>query len=276
MASGRFVWHDLMTTDPEKSLVFLAEVLGLEILEAEVAPQMSYFLGGLPDTEDETVFGAMGIEAEEGQRSHWIGYLAVDDYDGALEALTAAGGAIHIAPDEVLEELPESDEDEGMQAAIELRSMAQARMAIVTDPQGAAFAPSERAADDAPPPAGLVAAKHIGWSELLVDDVDAAVEFYSGFAGWTGGEAIERPGEGRARTLARDGQVFALVRPLQAGSPFPPHWMHYFRVEDLDATLARVRDAGGAVFEDPLPLDAGRRAIVLDPTGAPVGLWQPG
>ncbi|MCB9732059.1 MAG: VOC family protein [Deltaproteobacteria bacterium] len=275
MAGGRFVWHDLMTTDPEKSLVFLAEVLGLELLEAEVAPQMSYYLGALPDSEDDTVFGAMAIEAEEGQRSHWIGYLALDDYDAALEALTEAGGTIHIAPDEVLEDLPEDDDDEAVQAAVQLRNMVNRRMAIVTDPQGVAFAPSDRAPED-PAPGALAAVKHIGWSELLVDDVDAAVAFYEGFAGWQAGEPVERPGEGVTRTLAADGQVFALARPLQAGSPFPPHWVHYFRVEDLDATLVRAREAGGAIFEDPLPLDAGRRAIVLDPTGAPVGLWQPG
>jgi predicted enzyme related to lactoylglutathione lyase len=56
----------------------------------------------------------------------------------------------------------------------------------------------------------------------------------------------------------------------------PPAWTTYVSVVDADATVAKVKDAGGMVFVEPMDvLDVGRMAIFADPTGAVIAVWQP-
>jgi predicted enzyme related to lactoylglutathione lyase len=52
--------------------------------------------------------------------------------------------------------------------------------------------------------------------------------------------------------------------------------MNYVNVDDADATAGRVAAAGGSVLVAPMDvMEAGRMAIVADPLGAVIGLWQP-
>ena len=54
-------------------------------------------------------------------------------------------------------------------------------------------------------------------------------------------------------------------------------WNTYLAVDDVDATLARVDVAGGKIAMSALDVpDAGRMAFIIDPTGAPLALWQAG
>jgi predicted enzyme related to lactoylglutathione lyase len=55
----------------------------------------------------------------------------------------------------------------------------------------------------------------------------------------------------------------------------PPMWNTYLAVDDVDAAVEKVGPAGGQVMMPPMDImDSGRMAFVMDPTGAPVGLWQ--
>ena len=260
---GRFIWYDLMTIELEDSLVFLTELLGLAVTEARIGEDGQYFMC-TPKDVPEAIFGAIPIVRDEGVQSHWLGYLAVDDFEGALDFVRANGGDVHVTPDDY-----ESDDEE------EETPLVTGRFGVVTDPQGAVFAPYANAGDEQDG-GGIAAAGRIGWYELLTDDVDGACGFYQRLCGWEIGPPLDRGDEGVAHAIARDGQVFGLIRPRLAGDSFPARWMYYFRVPDLDAVVARVRDLGGYVYEDPAPLDDGRRAALVDPTGAPVGIWQPG
>jgi uncharacterized protein len=66
-------------------------------------------------------------------------------------------------------------------------------------------------------------------------------------------------------------------RAGDAEKGIPPHWNLYVTVEDLDATVGKVADAGGQVFAEPFDVfDAGRMAVIADPSGAALCLWQPG
>ncbi|MEM8787079.1 MAG: VOC family protein [Pseudomonadota bacterium] len=54
-------------------------------------------------------------------------------------------------------------------------------------------------------------------------------------------------------------------------------WMINFRVEDLDATIAQLKDAGIAVeTRAEWDSEVGRFARIHDPEGNPIELWQPG
>lgn len=52
-------------------------------------------------------------------------------------------------------------------------------------------------------------------------------------------------------------------------------WMINFRVRDLDAMVAQLREAGIAVEVDPETYPNGRFAQLADPEGNPIQLWQP-
>lgn len=78
---GRFVWYDLMTTDPEGAKAFYAAVTGWG---TQVWEEMSYTMwtvggapiGGTMKLPDEAVAG--------GARPHWLGHVAVPDVDATI------------------------------------------------------------------------------------------------------------------------------------------------------------------------------------------------
>jgi len=43
--------------------------------------------------------------------------------------------------------------------------------------------------------------------------------------------------------------------------------------DDLDATVARVRDSGGTIAQEPYEFPGGRRFHFLDPAGNELGVW---
>jgi hypothetical protein len=62
---------------------------------------------------------------------------------------------------------------------------------------------------------------------------------------------------------------------MQEGQPTA--WITYVSVEDADAAAASAKDAGGNVIAEPMEvLDLGKMAVFADPTGAVIGVWQPG
>jgi predicted enzyme related to lactoylglutathione lyase len=54
-------------------------------------------------------------------------------------------------------------------------------------------------------------------------------------------------------------------------------WKIYLAMPDIDAAVAAVAAAGGSVVAPPMPVaDLGVQSIIIDPTGANLGIWQPG
>ena len=114
--------------------------------------------------------------------------------------------------------------------------------------------------------------------DLQTSDPTAARAFYSGLFGWGYDEQPMDDGAVYAMAKLRDRTV-AAIAPLPPGAAaggMPSHWNTYITVSDVDATTARVADAGGAVFMQPFDVfDAGRMSVAADPTGALFALWQP-
>ncbi|MDC0766961.1 VOC family protein [Streptomyces sp. HD] len=113
------------------------------------------------------------------------------------------------------------------------------------------------------------------WAEVGCPDLEAGKRFYSALFGWrTETDAREEMGGYTIAYLA-DAPVCALV-PLGEGAPAQPVvWYVTFAVADLDATVAKVRSAGGSVMSEPGDVPAmGRFASVADPQGAAFQLWQ--
>jgi uncharacterized protein len=113
------------------------------------------------------------------------------------------------------------------------------------------------------------------WVDLGTPDVEKTVTFYGGLFGWEIPESENAEETGGYRVASSGGKSVAGVMPLmQEGQP--PVWSTYVSVEDADATAAKVKEAGGAVFAEPMDvMNLGRMAVFADPTGAAIGIWQP-
>jgi predicted enzyme related to lactoylglutathione lyase len=111
------------------------------------------------------------------------------------------------------------------------------------------------------------------WVDLASPDLPASVAFYSSLFGW---EAIDQGAEAGHYHMFELGGV-----PVAGGAPImmegqPPAWTSYISVEDTDESIAKVKQAGGVVFVEPMDvLDVGRMAVFADPTGAVAAVWQP-
>ena len=114
------------------------------------------------------------------------------------------------------------------------------------------------------------------WADLGTPDAAAATRFYTALFGWT---AEDRPmGPDAAYTmLTIDGRsVAALYQQEPAAAGTPPEWLSYISVGSVAESAERAKALGGAVLMEPFDvLDVGRMAMVQDPTGAVVALWEP-
>lgn len=110
------------------------------------------------------------------------------------------------------------------------------------------------------------------WVDYGSPDVEASKAFYAALLGWTfeGGQEEY----GGYFTCLRDGRAAAGMSPMFDPS-VPVRWNTYFATDDVDASCARVSEAGGAVVAPAMDVGPfGRMAIVADGQGNAFGLWQ--
>jgi uncharacterized protein len=116
------------------------------------------------------------------------------------------------------------------------------------------------------------------WVDTWQPDAEAAVSFYTELFGWEAEDTMPSGTPGKHYTCRLRGRDVAAIatRPAKA-PPTAPAWGTYVWVENAENTAAKVVRAGGSVVMDPFPsLDGGRVAVVADPAGAVLGVWQPG
>jgi uncharacterized protein len=113
------------------------------------------------------------------------------------------------------------------------------------------------------------------WSDVTSTDLPRAVEFYTALFGWDANVAPQPEAGGYTMFSLKGKSVAAGSPPQQEG--MPSHWTTYLASDDVDATAAKIREAGGTVLVDPFDVfDAGRMTVAQDPTGAVFGVWQAG
>ena len=114
------------------------------------------------------------------------------------------------------------------------------------------------------------------WVDLAASDAGSAKDFYGLVFGWTANEARANGGSfTRLRLGGRDvGSMYQLSRAhLDRG--VPSHWTPYIRVDDVDDVVRRAESIGGRAIVRPFVVaGVARIALILDPVGAHVGLWQ--
>jgi hypothetical protein len=256
---------DTSQPDPEAAVDFYRGLFGWEF--EDVMPPESegkYFIARLRGGE---VAAVGSIPEAAPPVAMWNTYIWVDSADDTASKVRAAGGAVMMEPFDVM--------DAG-------------RMAVLTDPEGAAFcawqAKENRGARVVNEPDSL------NFNGLNTRDVQGAKSFYGSVFGWTtlaldgGAEMWTLPGYGdylerdnpdlRKQTAEAGGpegfvDVVASINPIPHDQPdTPAHWSVTFAVDDADATAARATELGGKVVVPPFDAPWVRTTIINDPQGA--------
>ena len=252
---GRFVWYELMTTDMAGAQAFYTAVVGWKAAPFESA-EMPYTLWLKGETQDTGVGGLMELPKEARERGvppHWMGYVAVPDVDATAARAVELGGHVIVGP----QDIPNVG-----------------RFVIFKDPQGAAISAfrgtGEMPAEEPKPEPGDVT-----WHELGTTDHEAAFDFYADLFGWEKSQIFDMGEAGIYQMYGVAGRMLGGMYNRDPSQPFPPGWLYYISVGDLDGAVATARAKGGTIRLEPLEVPGGSRiAVVLDPQGAAFGLHQ--
>lgn len=113
------------------------------------------------------------------------------------------------------------------------------------------------------------------WVDLASPDLDGSAAFYGELLGWEVTESGPPEQTGGYRMCQLRGRAVAGMGPIQ-DEQMPPAWMPYVTVADADAAAARAVEAGGSELMGAMDvMDAGRMAVLADPTGGAFSIWQP-
>lgn len=231
---GKIVWRDLLTADVEEAGRFYEQLLGWDVE---------------PWTEDYHVIlhqgrliGGIARKKDANKQARWIPFMSVPDVDQAIGTVQANGSKVILAPID----LP-------------LRG----RVALVDDPQSAAFGVMH--SDGGDPPDRKADIGDWLWEEVWVTNPDAVLPFYEKLAGL------------ELRSIRVQGIEYRYLESEGAprmGVVEKPDvsvdntWVNYVRVEDPAAIAERAEALGGKVLMAPREdIRQGSVAIIADPTG---------
>jgi predicted enzyme related to lactoylglutathione lyase len=113
------------------------------------------------------------------------------------------------------------------------------------------------------------------WNELATPDLKATKDFYGKVFGW---EFVDKKMDTMTYTIVKKenkefGGIWAI--PKEQQSQIPAHWVPYILVDNIEQTLEKARQNGATVLKPAQKAgDMGMFAIIKDPTGASVALWQ--
>ena len=115
------------------------------------------------------------------------------------------------------------------------------------------------------------------WIELGTTDQNGAKNFYASLFGWTPNDMPMGPAGVYTifRLNGRDAAAGYTLTEEERAQHLPPHWNLYIAVENADASAAKAEQLGGKVLHAAFDvMDAGRMAVIQDPTGPVFIVWQ--
>jgi predicted enzyme related to lactoylglutathione lyase len=245
---GRFVWHELMTTDPQAAGAFYSKVLPWKTQPSGM-PDYTLWVSGKTQT------GGLMAQPESARQAgappSWLIYIGTPDVDATAAAAERLGGRVLRAPADI---------------------PTVGRFAVLSDPQGATFAVFTPAGT---PAGGGSPSSHFSWHELATSDAQGALAFYTELFGWTRGPAHDMGPAGTYQLIEHGGaQVGGLYKLMDASKP--PHWLTYIEVASVDKAAAAAKAAGGRVTQGPMEVPGGSRiAQILDPQGGAFAVHEP-
>ena len=235
-------WVDIGTPDPQAALSFYASLFGWQ--GQDMGEEAGHY----------TIVSKGGKQvaaispAQDAGPPRWTTYINVDDVDSVTKNAESAGGAIIVAPMDV---------------------MTAGRMAIYRDTTGAfiaAWQPADHIGAQLVNEPGAVT-----WNELSTSDLAKSKAFYSEAFGWGWG------GSDEYAEAQVSGRTIAGVMPRRPDMPsdVPDHWLVYFGSADVDADAKKAAELGGKVAVEPTDIPGmGRFAVLLDPQGAAFAIYK--
>jgi predicted enzyme related to lactoylglutathione lyase len=115
------------------------------------------------------------------------------------------------------------------------------------------------------------------WVELATTDQAAGVAFYRALFGWDVHDQPIGPAEVYSMFQMR-GRAVGAGHTMSSAErqTSPPHWNLYITVASADETATRAAALGARVLAPAFDvMDAGRMAVLQDPTGAAFCVWEP-
>ena len=237
--AGTPCWLDLAVPDVTAATAFYGPVVGWTFVDT--GEEFGHYT--MCQVGDRSA-AAIGPLQAPGQPSFWTVYLASDDADGTAKLIAEHGGAVLAEPFDVA----------GF-----------GRMLIAQDSTGGTFgvwqARGEVGIEVYNEPGSLV------WEDARMTDVVAGKRFYGDVFGYTY-EAVPGAPEDYF-TFEVDGEVAGGIGGLM-GAPegVPSHWIAYFGVPDVDASVDAAVRGGGIVAREAEDTPFGRMATLVDPFGA--------
>ena len=117
----------------------------------------------------------------------------------------------------------------------------------------------------------------INWVDTVSTDLEAASPFYVGLFGWEPEDMAMPGGDGTYRFFrlgGRDAAAAGTMPAEMAAQGIPSHW-NVWVAGNADEATDKAAAAGGQVLMAPTTLGpSGRLAMVTDPGGAAIGVWQ--
>jgi uncharacterized protein len=252
---GDFIWYELITPDPVGAKAFYDAVVGWTI-EPEPSGEMDYRMIGRADGG--SAGGVMRLTDDmtsHGARPTWLGYVNVDDVDATVASIESAGG-------------------KALLPAFDIPGIG--RIAMVTDPQGAAFyvmkpIPPQGRENEQSDVFSLDQPGRVSWNELSTSDPVAARQFYGERFGWTSDEFMPMGEMGEYRFLDHHGVRIGAIAGTSPGQK--PKWRYYLRVASIAAAKEAAEKAGGTIAMGPMEVPTGDWIVIgTDPQGAEFAL----
>jgi uncharacterized protein len=241
---GRFVWHELLTTDPKSAGAFFSKIIGWKTQPWDEGRYTLFVSGKRQDA------GLMAVPEDVKQMGgapSWLTYIGTHNVDETARLATSLGAVVKKGP----EDIPHVG-----------------RYAVLQDPQGAVFGIYK--SNEAPGRDG--AAPELGqfsWHELATTDAKAGFDFYRKLFGWVETSAMDMGPMGVYRMFGQSkdrpmGGFFNKPNEM----PGPPSWLPYIRISDAKKSAAAVTKAGAKVINGPMEVPGGDWiAQGLDPQG---------
>ena len=242
---GRFVWHELMTTDTEAAADFYAKVVGWSTQRWSGDSEYTLFM-----TPAGPMAGLMVLPEEAKAMNvppNWMSYIGTSDVDATAQLAAQLGGEILRAPDDV----------PGV-----------GRFAVLADPHGAAF--GIMALENPSPDSQHIELGDFSWHELATSDWETAFDFYSDLFGWVKTESMDMgPGLGVYQMYGWKGRTIGGMFNMPASVPGPSYWMPYAKIPDAKLAASVITQASGQVINGPMEVPGGDWITQgIDPQGA--------
>ncbi len=244
---GKVIFEQLATPDLAETERFYSGLFGWNFRNVPglKLPYATAYFDGQP-------VGAMVQRPAQADRhAAWLPFFSVGQTDAAVHNASAHGARVLVAPHDVA---------------------GRGREAVLADPQGAVFAVMASSSGD--PPDELRPSGDWIWRSLLTTDPGADAPFYQAVFGFRMLPLPSPAGETHL-LLASENYARATVNTLPGRTGAHPHWLNFVRVDDAAKSAALAERLGGHVLVAPRPdRHGGMIAVIADPLGTPVGLFE--